>query len=40
MKRKITLMMFCCYMPAEDNALESVQVMYAMVRKPRDVKGN
>lgn len=40
MKRKIILMMLCCYMPAEDHALESVQETYAMVRKPSNVKGN
>lgn len=40
MKRKIILMMLCCYMPAEDHALESVQETYSMVRKPSNVKGN
>lgn len=40
MKRKIILMMLCCYMPAEDHALESVQETYSIVRKPSNVKGN
>lgn len=39
-ERKIILMVFCCYMSAEDHALESVQETYAMVRKPSNVKGN